>query len=140
MRTLGCEWDENIGNGSRPNGLIRMSSTTIVEPQKVLDFGINVGPGSRTPSLTIYPHNSGALVFAAGTVQWSYGLDAVHDQLPASPDRAMQQATVNLFADMGAQTLTLQNGADGAPLKLASMSADIFAPTSSVTCPFLRAS
>ncbi|HXT31510.1 MAG TPA: N,N-dimethylformamidase beta subunit family domain-containing protein, partial [Vicinamibacterales bacterium] len=140
MHTLGYEWDEDIDNGSRPNGLIRMSSTTIVEPQKVLDYGINVGPGSATHSLTIYRHNSGALVFGAGTVQWSYGLDANHDQLPASPDRAMQQATVNLFADMGVQPLTLQNGADGQPLQPASMSDDIFAPTSEVTAPVAGAS
>ena len=44
----------------------------------------------------------------------------------------MQQATVNLFADMGVQPLTLQNGADGLPLQLASVSDDIFAPTSTV--------
>src|SRR4029079_974955 len=140
MQTLGYEWDEDIDNGSRPSGLIRMSSTTIVEPQKVLDFGINVGQGSATHSLTMYRHNSGATVFGAGTVQWSYGLDANHDQLPAAPDRAMQQATVNLLADMGAQPLTLQNGADGSPLQLASMSADIFAPTSDVTFPAAGAS
>jgi Domain of unknown function (DUF4082)/Bacterial Ig domain/Bacterial Ig-like domain (group 3)/Calx-beta domain/Cadherin-like domain/Purple acid Phosphatase, N-terminal domain len=140
MHTLGYEWDEDLDNGSRPGGLLRMSSTTITEPQKVLDFGINVGPGSATHSLTLYRHNSGALVFGAGTVQWSYGLDANHDQLPAAPDRAMQQATVNLFADMGVQPLTLQLGADGQPLQLASMSADIFAPTSTVTFPATGAS
>src|SRR6267142_2155385 len=140
QETLGYEWDEDVDNGARPSGLMRMSSTTVVEPQKVLDFGINVGPGSATHSLTLYRHNSGALVFGAGTVQWSWGLDAVHDRLPATPDRAMQQATVNLLADMGAQPQSLQLGADGTPLVAASMSADIFAPSSTITSPASGAS
>ena len=44
-----------------------------------------------------------ALVFGAGTVQWSWGLDADHDRGSSAPDAAMQQATVNLLADMGVQ-------------------------------------
>ena len=52
--------------------------------------------------------NSGALVFGAGTVQWSWGLDANHDRGIAAADVRMQQATVNLFADMGVQPATLQ--------------------------------
>ena len=57
---------------------------------------------------------SGALVFGAGTIQWAWGLDANHDNpfqssnLPADPD--MQQATANLFADMGIEPATLQPG------------------------------
>ena len=49
-------------------------------------------------------------MFGAGTVQWSWGLDANHDNggTPVDPD--MQQATVNLLADMGAQPATLQSG------------------------------
>ena len=48
----------------------------------------------------MYRAPSGALVFGAGTVQWSWGLD---DRSGGATDRNMQQATVNLFADMGAQ-------------------------------------
>ena len=63
-----------------------------------------------THHLTIYRAPSGALVFGAGTVQWSWGLDADHDRQPDPPaDRNMQQATINLFADMGAQPTTLQS-------------------------------
>ena len=48
----------------------------------------------------------------------------------------MQQATINLFADMGAQPSTLQAGADPArPLVTSTQSADIFAPTSTITSP-----
>src|SRR3954452_15038162 len=48
----------------------------------------------------------------------------------------MQQATVNLLADMGAQPGSLQPGADPVrPLIATSASSDIFAPTSVITSP-----
>ena len=63
------------------------------------------GPTSRpvptTHHLTLYRAASGALVFGAGTVQWSWGLDGATTRTAAGPD--MQQATVNLFADQGVQ-------------------------------------
>ena len=74
-----------------------------------------------------------ALVFGAGTVQWSWGLDANHDRGSAAPDVRMQQATVNLFADMGVQPGTLQPG-----LVLASASTDTTAPTSTITAAGLN--
>src|SRR5919198_6524392 len=84
----------------------------------------------------MYRHNSGALVFGAATVQWSWGLDDVHDRSQVLTDQAIQQATVNLLADMGAQPRTLQVGADpNRPLVAASMSSDIFAPTSTIASP-----
>ncbi|HMC68224.1 MAG TPA: N,N-dimethylformamidase beta subunit family domain-containing protein, partial [Mycobacteriales bacterium] len=139
VESLGYEWDEVIDNGALPSGLVRMSTTTLVVPERVVDFGINVAQGTATHSLTIYRHNSGALVFGAGTVQWSWGLDGTHDRGAANahvPDQAMQQATVNLLADMGAQPRTLQTGANpNRPLVTASMSADIFAPTSTIVSP-----
>ena len=64
----------------------------------------------KTHKLSLYRHSSGALVFGAGTVQWSWGLDTEHwgSSQVISPD--MQQATVNLFADMDVQPATLQSG------------------------------
>ena len=53
--------------------------------------------------MTLYRAASGARVFGAGTVQWAWGLDANHDRGSAAADARMQQATLNLFADMGAQ-------------------------------------
>ena len=38
----------------------------------------------------------------------------MHDRGAPPPDQAMQQATVNLLADMGAQPASLQIGADPA--------------------------
>src|SRR5262249_38072972 len=79
---------------------------------------------------TLYRHSSGALVFGAGTVQWSWGLDSDHDRGSAAANVSMQQATVNLFADMGVQPATLQSG-----LILATASTDTTAPTSVITSP-----
>ena len=60
----------------------------------------------------MYRAPSGALVFSAGTVQWTWGLDAEHDGAYAAEpaDPRMQQAQVNLLADMGAQPTTLMAG------------------------------
>jgi len=132
--TLGYEWDADLDNGFRPNGLMQMSSRTVTNSQVLQDNGSNYGNGTVTHSLTLYRHpTSGALVFGAGTVQWSWGLDGTHDlgglTAPAA-DVRMQQATVNLFADMGAQPGTLQAG-----LTAATQSVDTLAPTSTITSP-----
>ena len=139
-QVLGYEWDEDIDDGSRPSGLIDLSSTTedVNGPggqnlQKFVDYGNTVLPRKATHSLTLYRASSGALVFGAGTVQWSWGLDSDHDgsdNLP-DPDVNMQQATVNLFADMGnVQPATLQSG-----LVAATASTDKTPPTSAITSP-----
>ena len=135
--TLGFEWDEDLDNGFRPPGLLRMSSTTVdMSVDYLLDYGTNFGAGTATHHLALYRDPiSKALVFGGGTVQWSWGLDANHDMgvygTPAQPaDARMQQATVNLFADMGVQPGTLQTS-----LVSASASTDTIAPTSTVTFP-----
>ncbi len=108
--TLGYEWDSDLDNGFRPAGLFRMSDTTVSEPGVLLDYGSTYGDGIANHALTMYRHSSGALVFGAGTVQWSWGLDSNHDRGNDPADISMQQATVNLFADMGVQPLTVQAG------------------------------
>ncbi|HEY9474960.1 MAG TPA: N,N-dimethylformamidase beta subunit family domain-containing protein, partial [Mycobacteriales bacterium] len=128
--TLGYEWDEAVDNGSRPAGLVTMSETTENVQAKITDYGSNVAPGTATHSLTLYRASSGALVFGAGTVQWSWGLDSEHDGNASTPDVRMQQATVNVLADMGAQPGTRQPG-----LVAASASTDTAAPTSTITSP-----
>ena len=129
--TLGYEWDEDLDNSVRPPGHIRMSSTTEDVPQRILDHGSNYGPGEATHHLTLYRHQSGALVFGAGTTQWPWGLDSNDDRSPnPSPDPDMQQATVNLFADMGAQPETLQTG-----LVTATASTDTSPPSTQIDTP-----
>ena len=106
--TLGYEWDEAPDNATRPAGLVPLSSTTRSGVQVLQDFGSTYGSGTATHHLTLYRAPSGALVFGAGTIQWSWGLDGNHDRGSSTPDPRMQQATVNLLADMGAQPGTLQ--------------------------------
>ena len=134
--TLGYEWDEDLDNGFRPAGLVRLSSTTInVTTGVVQDYGSTYAPGLATHHLVFHKRSNGALVFGAGTVQWPWGLDDEHDRGSDAPSVDMQQATVNLFADMGVQPATLQAG-----LLPASASADVVAPVSDITFPADNAS
>jgi hypothetical protein len=142
---LGHEWNEDLDNGFRPAGLMRLSTTTVNNVPYIQDYGTVYAAGTATHHLTLYKAPSGALVFSAGTVQWAWGLDPHHDTetgIPPEranatdirigvdlkgPVRAIQQATVNILADMGAQPTTLQSG-----LVKATASIDRIAPTSRV--------
>ena len=128
--TLGYEWDESLDNNFRPPGLIFLSSTTVNGDPILQDYGSTYATGTATHNLTLYRDPSGALVFGAGTVQWSWGLDSNHDNGSAAPSPAMQQATVNLFADMGVQPQTLQSG-----LVAATASSDHTPPVSTILTP-----
>ena len=126
---LGYEWDEDLDNGHRPAGLIRMSETA--DGGEILqDYGSRYADGDATHHLTLYRAPSGALVFGAGTVQWGWGLDDNHDDGEDTADVAVQQATVNLLADMGVQPSTLQSG-----LVAATISTDVTPPTSTIAAP-----
>ena len=161
---LGHEWDEDIDNGFRPPGLFHLSETTIDNVPYIQDNGTVYDSGTATHHLTLYRHETsesaqqpskkegesprGALVFGAGTVQWTWGLDAHHDTetgIPPEranssstrvgvdlngPDTNIQQATVNLFADMDVQPQTLQDN-----LIPASASTDVQPPTSTILVP-----
>ncbi len=89
---------------------MRLSSTTLNNLPLLQDYGSTYSSGQATHSLALYRHSSGALVFGAGTVQWSWGLDSTMTIRSAAADTRMRQATVNLFADMGVQPATLQPG------------------------------
>lgn len=118
--TLGHEWNYEQALESNPPGLVWLSTTTV---------------GSQRHHLTLYRHTSGAFVFGAGTIQWSWGLDATHTAgrypptagMPA--DARMQQATANLFAEMGITPATPQPGLVFAP------SGDAVPPVSNITFP-----
>ncbi len=131
---LGYEWDSSPDNGFMPAGLIDLSSTTVQESAAFnTEFGNVDTSGTATHNLVEYRDpTSGALVFGAGSVFWSWGLSNQHDPSPdgnqTSTDPNVQQAMVNLFADMGVQPQTLQ-----ASLVIASQSTDHTAPTSKIT-------
>lgn len=133
-RLLGYEWDSDLDNGVRPGGLIDMSSTTRNVGSLLLDNGLTTGSGTATHSLTLYRDpTSGALVFGAGTVMWSWGLSnqyAPYKGLTAPVSTAVQQSMVNLFADMGVMPQTLQTG-----LVAAQASTDHTAPSAVISSP-----
>nr|WP_238345086.1 DUF4082 domain-containing protein [Actinopolymorpha cephalotaxi] len=133
---LGYEWDE-APDSNAPPGLVRYSQSTFFIPGDATSkymisssYGASYGSGTATHSLTLYRAGSGALVFGSGTVQWAWGLDANHDLPGTPPDIRVQQATVNLLADMKAQPATLQPG-----LVPATASGDTTPPTSVFTSP-----
>jgi fibronectin type 3 domain-containing protein len=128
--TLGYEWNEDVDNGARPPGLMRLSETTKQVPAHLIDYGNTFVPGTATHYLTLYRAASGALVFSSGTIRWAWGLDSKHDSASSTVDIRMQQATANLLADMGLQAKTLQPG-----LVPADPSFDTVAPTSTIGAP-----
>jgi Domain of unknown function (DUF4082)/Bacterial Ig-like domain/Bacterial Ig domain/Secretion system C-terminal sorting domain len=118
--TLGYEWDWYQYASTYPPGRVTMSSTTL---------------DGRIHNLSLYKDvTSKALVFGAGTVQWAWGLDANHDVNTLSnggpADQNMQQATINLLADMGAQPGSIKS-----PLTAATQSTDVTPPVSTITSP-----
>jgi hypothetical protein len=113
--TLGYEWDWYQYPTNYPEGRISLSNTVL---------------NGRTHNISLYKTSAGGWVFGAGTVQWTWGLDANHDRGNAAPDISMQQATINLFADMGIQPGTIISG-----LTLAVPSTDITPPVSIITFP-----
>jgi hypothetical protein len=135
--SVGYESDEDVDNGFRPAGLIDLSTTTGATPEYLRDFGSTVTPGTTTHHMTLYRASSGALVFGAGTVQWAWGLDGSHDSgyAPVPADTRMQQATINVLADMGAQPTTLMSG-----MVAAAASTDTVGPTVTITSPAASAS
>lgn len=126
--TVGYESNEPLENGFRPPGLINLSTTTGDVPEYLQDFGNIVAAGTTTHHVTLYKAASSALVFSAGSIQWTWGLDEWHDGDGAPADPRMQQAEVNLLADMGAQPSTLMDG-----LVQAQASTDKTPPTVAIT-------
>jgi hypothetical protein len=115
--TLGYEWDYEQFPATYPPARITMSKTVL---------------NGHTHKLSLYKYYpSGALVFGAGTVQWGWGLDDQHFGGTGNlVSKDMQQATVNLFADMGVQPGSLQSD-----LVAAAASTDVTPPVSVITTP-----
>ncbi len=110
---VGWEWDQIPSAESplyahaaelEPEGVKRLSLTNTSDPEStwLQDYGreraAKPPPGqSSFVSAAEYRAKSGAYVFASGTMQWSYGLDV---------DTAINQATYNVFSEMGVQPAT----------------------------------
>jgi hypothetical protein len=110
---VGWEWDQIPNPASpayagpaavEPAGVKRLSltDTSNVESSWLQDSGraraTTPPPGQPSNvSAVEYRTAAGTYVFAAGTMQWAYGLDT---------DRAIDQATYNVISEMGVQPLT----------------------------------
>jgi hypothetical protein len=131
--TVGAEFDDDEDNGFRPAGLFELSATSVTDSSNyLLDYGVTYGAGTAINKVVMYRHTSGAIVFSTGTYRWSWGLDSHHDDSNegSTTNLSMQQATVNLFADMGIQPVSLQSS-----LLLATASTDTIPPASTITSP-----
>lgn len=126
--TLGYEWDWEQYFDFYPPSRITMSSTNFAGGDGIV----------HNHKLSMYKTASGAWVFGAGTIQWAWGLDGNHDRNGGGNNVTsidMQQATINLLADMGAQPATIQ-----IPLVAATASTDVAPPLSVITTPLTGAS
>jgi large repetitive protein len=116
--TLGNEWDPEQFTETYPPRRIRLSTT--------VQTGL-------THHLALYRHSSGALIFSAGTMNWSWGLDGTHDSFLALPSTDMQQATVNLLNDMGIGPGSLQSGLKSSLIPSKAPSSTITSPANGAT-------
>lgn len=120
---LGFEFDyeQSAYQSAYPASRVRISETNI-------SAGI-------VHQLSLYRHSSGALVFGSGTIDWALALESDFGSgsiwgATKTPDPRVQQATVNVLADMGAQPTTLQSG-----LIAATQTTDKTSPSSAITSP-----
>jgi hypothetical protein len=99
---IGWEWDAVVDNGRTPDGLEIVAGTP-VSGFILADAGnyLKGYTDSVVMHTTRFTAESGAVVFAAGTIQWSWGLGA-HGTSLRDPDPYVQQITVNVLADLGA--------------------------------------
>ncbi|MET0558381.1 MAG: PKD domain-containing protein [Solirubrobacterales bacterium] len=124
----GWEWDSIPTQAQylakQPAGVTRVSLSDLGKapspPEWIQDEGLLYSttppPGQPTTvSAVKYTAPSGAFIFSAGTIQWSWGLaphllnkpsENFEDPAVDSSDPRIQQATYNIFADGGVQPQT----------------------------------
>jgi PKD repeat protein len=112
-RIVNWEWDAVPTQpqylAHQPANVVKLSSTAMTNGSDQLNWLLDEGrmrskvsppPGQpNTVNAVKYKAPSGALVFASGTMLWSHGLSN-------EPQGPIQQATYNIFSDMGVQPVT----------------------------------
>lgn len=89
------------------------SETYNIDDNRADDNGQNYnGDGNLNWGVVSQRYPSGAVVIGFGTVQWSWGLDTMHDATNTSgaANLSMQQMTYNLLRDLGANSATPHTG------------------------------
>ncbi|MBA2286472.1 MAG: choice-of-anchor D domain-containing protein [Ktedonobacteraceae bacterium] len=83
---VGYEYDKVYNNGATPPGLVILGNSPVVAC---------CGLGNSHANATLYTAPSGARVFAAGTIEWSWGLD--NSQGNTSANAGIQKTTANIL-------------------------------------------
>jgi Domain of unknown function (DUF4082)/Bacterial Ig-like domain len=105
---VGWEWDARVANGREPAGVATLASSP-VNGALLQGNGQSQASGTTIANATIYRAASGARVFASGTNNWWRGL-ARNVYGSGEPDGQIQQATVNVLADMGVRPAQPESG------------------------------
>jgi hypothetical protein len=105
LNTIGWEWNDRVANGVEPAGTQTWTSSAVTGELVQHNGRDYQAGGSATASGTIYKAGSGAYVVSTGTNNWWRGLelDGTGD---GEPNVAIQQATVNILADMRSRPTT----------------------------------
>lgn len=101
QRLVGWEWDAVTDNGHTPENLVILAASPVYGVMRDNPADYHYTPIKEgLAHATRYVASSGAIVFAAGTNLWAWGLAQIE------PDSRLQQITCNLLADMGVSPVT----------------------------------
>jgi hypothetical protein len=109
QQLVGWEWNDRVANGAEPAGVQNFASSD-VNGETVQHNGRDYQAGvAATTTGTWYRAASGAYVVSAGTNYWGSGLgnNPVGD---GEPNSIIQQATINILADMSSRPTTPISG------------------------------
>lgn len=89
-----------------------LAATTVnIDGIRADDNGqVYTGNGNMAWGVVAQRFATGAVVVGFGTWQWQWGLDATHDRGANVADARIQQATLNLLVDLGADPVTPMAG------------------------------
>lgn len=122
---LGFEWDTYGPAGvsttaaaymAAPHAQARYCSTvthSVSSGLLLTDAGdVYDAAGTATHRLVVHPGGGTSIAFGTGTVNWALGVDNANTYQQGSDNTSLvlQQATVNMLADMGAAATTLMPG------------------------------
>jgi hypothetical protein len=103
---IGFEADELAPTQPSASTAVLAQSVVNIDGSRADDNGQAYnGNGSLNWGVVSQRYASGAVVVGFGTCQWAWGLDEVHDRGGNYAATPLQQATLNLFADLGAQVV-----------------------------------
>jgi hypothetical protein len=91
---VGYEWDSQFNNGVSPAGATILSASPVTD----------VSNTTSTANSTIYQATSGAWVFSAGSIYWTFGCDFNSYQTRSLVNAGIRKATQNILNTFVAST------------------------------------